>query len=56
MEKQTVATARSLIESAGLELRVTIAPGLPEVWADPTRICQVLHNLLNNAVRCTEHA
>jgi signal transduction histidine kinase/DNA-binding response OmpR family regulator len=53
---EALATARSLVESAGLELRVEIAPDLPAtIWADPTRIRQVLYNLLNNAARFTEH-
>ena len=30
---------------------VQVEPGLPEVWADPDRIEQVLSNLLENAVR-----
>jgi len=30
---------------------VQVEPGLPEVWADPDRIDQVLANLLENAVR-----
>ena len=30
---------------------VDIAPGLPEVWADPDRIDQILANLLENALR-----
>ena len=32
-------------------LRTSIAPGLPKVWADPTRVRQVLDNLLANAIR-----
>ncbi len=30
---------------------VDIAPGLPEVWADPDRVDQILANLLENALR-----
>jgi len=30
---------------------VRVVPGLPEVWADPDRLDQVLGNLLENAVR-----
>ena len=38
----------------GVELYSDIAPGLPELWADPQRLDQVLANLLTNALRHTE--
>jgi signal transduction histidine kinase len=38
----------------GVELHSDIAPGLPELWADPQRLDQVLANLLTNALRHTE--
>ena len=42
--------------SAGLELVCRLAPGLPSrVLMDPTRLRQVLTNLLNNAVKFTQH-
>ncbi len=34
-------------------LRASIALGLPKVWVDPTRVRQVLDNLLANAIRHT---
>jgi PAS domain S-box-containing protein len=32
-------------------IAVTVAAGLPVVWTEPTRIRQVFHNLISNAVR-----
>ena len=40
--------------ASGLEadrFRVDVADGLPEVWADPDRLDQILANLVENAVR-----
>jgi signal transduction histidine kinase/CheY-like chemotaxis protein len=52
--REAVGTARSLIESRGLSLRVEVGADLPQVWLDPTRIRQVLFNLLSNSARFTE--
>jgi signal transduction histidine kinase/CheY-like chemotaxis protein len=52
--EEAVHTAHSLVEARGLTLYTEIEPGLPQVWVDPTRIRQVLINLLNNASRFTD--
>ncbi len=44
-----------LITQRGLRLRLEIEPDLPAVFADETRMRQVLLNLLNNALRFTSH-
>lgn len=52
--QEAVQTARSLVETRGLELRVQFGDDLPLVMVDTTRIRQVLFNLLNNAARFTD--
>lgn len=42
------------VVASGLEpdrFRIDVAPDLPEVWADPDRLDQILANLVENAVR-----
>ncbi|MGV3570297.1 MAG: response regulator [Ramlibacter sp.] len=48
-----VETSGSLIESAGHKLHLELPPGPMPMDADPTRIAQVVSNLLNNAAKYT---
>ena len=50
-----VTAVRPLYDSKGLYLQVDVAPQLPPVFCDRTRIREVLLNLLSNAGRFTEH-
>ncbi|MCL4506198.1 MAG: hybrid sensor histidine kinase/response regulator [Chloroflexi bacterium] len=52
--KAAIGDFSHLIEERGLGLTLDIEPGLPDVYADRTRIRQVLLNLINNALRFTE--
>lgn len=51
-----VETSRPLIESKGHELTVTLPETPLQVYADATRLAQILSNLLNNAAKYSETA
>lgn len=51
--QETAATFSSLAEEEKVALQIDTSPDLPTLPVDPTRIAQVLHNLLSNAVRHT---
>ncbi len=50
---EAIATVATLYQDRGLSLRSEVAPNLPRLYVDRTRIRQVLINLLNNAARFT---
>ena len=43
-----------LASTAALELRLDVAPDLPEIWADRHRLLQVFENLIGNAIKFTK--
>jgi PAS domain S-box-containing protein len=51
--RQAVETSRPLVEQAGQDLTITLAPKPIIVDADVTRLAQVFSNLLNNAAKYT---
>lgn len=53
MVAAAVATAADRFAAKGVTLRSDVAADLPQLWADPHRLGQVLGNLLDNALRHT---
>lgn len=53
VEHAAAATA-TLFEQKHLQLRLDVAPDLPDTLGDPNRLLQVMVNLLSNAVKFTE--
>jgi len=52
--ESAILSVRPLFDSKKLYLEVDVAPDLPEIYCDRTRIRQVIINLLSNAGRFTE--
>ncbi len=50
---EVVRTLKRQIEEKGQRLEIIIPPSLPPMWADGTRVGQVLTNLLSNAYKYT---
>ena len=49
--EQASSNLRTLIEERRIQLEVTIAPALPDLFIDSSRIAQVFTNLLSNAIK-----
>jgi len=50
---QVVESQRECVLRQSLELRTELAPDLPDVWADGSKVLQVIENLIGNAVKFT---
>ena len=50
----SVDTLRPLFESVNHRLTVSVPPEPAPVMGDQTRLCQIIHNLLNNAAKYTD--
>ncbi len=53
--EKVVSSVRPLVERKGLQLRVTVGPEVGHMISDARRVEQIFLNLLNNAIKFTEH-
>jgi signal transduction histidine kinase len=51
--KHALTVVQPLADGKHISIGLDIPPALPDVWADPIRIHQILVNLLNNAIKYT---
>jgi signal transduction histidine kinase len=51
---ESAETARFAAEKRGIEVRCSVEDGLPSYWGDPTRLTQMLDNLISNAIKFTD--
>jgi PAS domain S-box-containing protein len=53
---EVISTCGTTAAAKSIALKSDVAPGLPFVWADPTRVRQILTNLIVNGIKFTpEH-
>lgn len=53
LAEETLGRMQSKAQSLGVDLVIEVAQGLPQVQGDPTRLSQVLINLVDNALKYT---
>lgn len=44
---------KALLASGALDVELEVAPDVPDVWADRSRLCQIVENLIGNAAKFT---